>query len=155
MNNLHNKNVVDVEISPLSGGATEIFKTSVITLHRRVVLCLATSGARVDADPITHIAFGNSGTYANGDPIMPNENQTDVTNRIAIYPVTSITYPLDPGPRTTAQYMVVIPPMDLVSARINEAALIGISGNAHAVVTFYDKGKDPGVSMRFTFNDIF
>lgn len=151
-----NINYVNIELESATGalGRGEVFTNSVITLHRRVQLCLATSGAISTLAPITHVAFGTGGVDTAGNPIMPNEGQNDVNNRVGIYPV-SVSYPLDPAPRTTAQYIATIPAPDLVSAQINEAALIDSEGNAHAIVAFYSKGKDPGVSMRFSFNDIF
>ena len=130
--------------------------TKTITTYRRALFCGSVSGAVTTAiPPITHVAFGNGGVDSDGDPMRPSESQTDVSNRIGIYPVASVTYPLDPAPRTTARYVVEIPAGDLGGERINEAALIDADGGAHVIITFYDQRKNLGVSKTFTFNDIF
>ena len=174
-NNLKNKNtvsasitnapIVDIFINPRSSALPQgptIHPTSIITLHRRQLLCRITSGDISTLDPVTHVAIGDGGTDplnpdTNGypTPIMPNENMIDVFNRTALYPVTSISYPLDPAARTTAQYVLLIPPVQYGGRKINEAALIDAGGLAQAIITFYDKIKDPGVALRLTFNDIF
>lgn len=134
------------------GSYSSSFPTAVVSLFRRVAFCEYTSGARSSIAPITHFAVGTSGVDSDGDPVMPSETQTDVINRVGLYPVT-VSYPLTP--RTTARYTGEIPDADLAGARINEAALIDSEGNAHQFINFYSKGKDAGVSMAFEFDDIF
>jgi len=126
---------------------------SVITIFRREQLCRITSGAVSTIAPITHVSFGIGGTNANGDPIRPSETQKALNNQIAIYPISSITYPHEPN--TVARYNVTIPAADLPGARISEAGLVDADGNLHAIQNFYDKGKDPGVPFSFAFDDKF
>ena len=129
------------------------FENSVVTLHRRISLCKVTSGAVSILAPITHVAFGDGGTDANGDPLLPSGTQTSLNNELAQYEISSVTYPLDPP--TTARYTVTIPAADLPSARISEAALVDSDGNLCAIKNFYAKGKDPGIAFEFTFDDQF
>ena len=128
-------------------------KNSVITLHRRVQLCLVTSGEIPSIAPITHIAFGDGGVDSNGDPIPPIETQVALNNYVGMYPIARVTYPLTPP--TTARYTAIIPAMDLVSVPISEAALVDADGYLHAIKTFYIKRKDGGVTFTFDFDDEF
>ena len=128
-------------------------ENSVITLHRRVQLCRVTSGDISSLEPITHVAFGDGGIDADGNPIMPSEAQTELSNRIATYPIDGITYPVNP--QTTARYTVSIPAADLPNARISEAALVDSAGNLCAIKNFLAKGKDAGIEFVFEFDDRF
>ena len=131
-------------------------ENSVITLHRRVQLCLATSGAIPIMAPVTHIVVGDGGVRLEDGrpiPIPPIETQTALNNRVGIYPVTDVSYPIDPP--TTARYTAVIPPADLPGVFLSEAALVDADGYLCAIKTFLPKGKDSGVSFTFEFDDEF
>ncbi|MCL2400677.1 MAG: hypothetical protein FWC91_13150 [Defluviitaleaceae bacterium] len=134
-------------------GNNEEQRNSVITLHRRVQLCLATSGGIPSIAPITHIAFGDGGVDGNGDPIPPVETQISLNNQVGMYPINGVTYPLTPP--TTARYTATIPAMDLASVSISEAALVDEDGHLHAIKTFYVKRKDEDITFTFTFDDEF
>ena len=123
------------------------------TLHRRVSLAKITSGAVSTLAPITHVAFGTGGTDGNGDPVPPLFDADNLASEIARYPIDSVIYPLDPP--TTARYTCTIPPPDLPGATINEAAIVDADGNLCAIITFYIKRKDAGISFTFTFDDEF
>ena len=110
-----------------------------------------TSGARTTMPAITHIAFGSGGVDLSGDPIPPEIDATGLTNELARYPISSVTAPIP----TTARYVASIPPLDLASESISEAALVDSEGGVHAIKTFYIKRKDGGVEFRFTFDDEF
>lgn len=126
-------------------------ETSVITKARRVALCKLTSGAIGAMPAITHIAFGDGGVDADGNPIIPADTHAELNNEIARYPIDSVTYPID----TTARYAVTIPKEELAGEKISEAALIDSAGVAAAIKTMYVKQKDEGVSFEFTFDDEF
>jgi len=128
-------------------------RTSVVTLHRRIQLCKATSGGISAISPITHVAFGDGGTDGDGKPIMPLETATALNNEIARYPINSVSYPIEPP--TTARYTVSIPENDMAGAKITEAALVDSDGFLHAIKTFYVKQKDAEVVFTFVFDDEF
>jgi len=136
-------------------GASTPNPNSVITIHRRVQLCLITSGAISTLAPVAFIAFGNGGTDTVGEPIPPSDEADSLTNEIGRYPIGDVVYPLDPGPRITARYSSTIPENDLNGAVINEAALVDADGHICAIKTMYDKRKDAGVTFTFTFDDEF
>jgi len=131
----------------------EEIKNSVITLHRRVQLCLATSGGVPAIAPITHVTFGDGGVDEDGKPIPPVETQLELNNRVGIYPVDDVSYPVEPP--TTARYTATIPAQDLAGISISEAALVDAEGNLCAIKTFYIKRKDEGLTFTFTFDDEF
>lgn len=126
-------------------------ETSIITKARRENLCKITSGAVSAIPAVTHIAFGDGGVDANGEPVVPSETQTALNHEIARYPIDKVEYPTD----TTAQYTVTIPKGDLIGEKISEAALVDRSGVLCAIKTMYVKQKDEGVSFIFTFDDEF
>lgn len=125
--------------------------TSVITKARRIALCRLTSGAISSMPAITHIAFGDGGVDASGNPIAPLDTQTALKREIARYPISGVSYPVD----TTARYTVTIPKEDLAGEKISEAALVDSVGALMAIKTMYVKQKDEGVSFNFTFDDEF
>ena len=125
--------------------------TSIITKARRIDLCKITSGGIGVLSPITHVAFGDGGLNASGNPISPSELQTSLMHEIARYPIDSVTYPVE----TTARYVVTIPSGDLDGAEISEAALVDGDGKLCAIKTMYKKKKDDGVIFSFTFDDEF
>jgi len=131
----------------------ETQQNSVITLHRRVQLCGITSGAISSIAPITHVAFGDGGVDVDGEPIPPIETQTTLNNQVAIYPINSVEFPINPP--TTARYTVVIPALDLPSVSISEAGIVDADGNLCAIKTFYVKRKDEGIQFTFIFDDEF
>ena len=128
-------------------------ENSIITIRRRVLLCQVTSGAVSSIPPITHIAFGQGGVDTAGNIIPPLSDATGLADELARYPITSVTYPLDPP--TTARYVAVIPENDLAGAPISEAALVDGGGGVQAIRTFFVKRKDGGVTFTFTFDDEF
>jgi len=128
-------------------------ENSVITLHRRVQFCLASSGGISSLLPITHIAFGEGGVDSDGEPIPPSETQTSLNKQICMYPIDGVTYPISPP--TTARYTCTIPAADLAGASISEAALVDSDGSLCAIKTFYIKRKDDAVIFTFVFDDEF
>jgi len=100
---------------------------------------------------VTHIAFGDGGVDAGGNPVTPSETQTALKREIARYPIAGVEYPVG----TTARYTVTIPKEDLAGEKISEAALVDSSGALCAIKTMYVKQKDEGVSFAFTFDDEF
>lgn len=126
-------------------------ETSVITRLRRINLCKLTSGAISTVPPITHVAFGDRGVNAQGEPLTPSDTQTALKREIARYPIDRVEYPAD----TTARYTVTIPAADLAGEKISEAALVDSSGALCAIKNMYAKQKDADVSFVFTFDDEF
>lgn len=126
-------------------------ENSTITIVRRSKICRASSGAISTLAPVTHIAFGDGGVDAMGDPIIPQETQTALNHEIARYPVSSIEYPVE----TTARYGATIPKEDLVDKFISEAALVDSDGEVVAIKTMYAKQKDEGTAFTFKFDDEF
>lgn len=126
-------------------------ENSIVTLTRRIKTCRASSGAAATLPPITHMAFGDGGVDAQGEPIPPTETQTGLRHEIARYPVESVTYP----EQATARYLVTIPKPDLPGASISEAALVDAEGDAAAIKTMYIKRKDDGVAFGFELDDKF
>lgn len=125
--------------------------TSVITLARRVNLRKITSGAVSTIAPVTHIAFGDGGLDAQGNPLQPTEKQTSLKHEIARYPVEGVANPS----QTTARYTAVIPKGDLAGESISEAALVDSDGALCAIKNMYAKRKDGDVVFTFTFDDEF
>ena len=124
---------------------------SVITLYRRIKLCEITSGAIEELAPITHIAFGDGGVDANGDPIAPLGTATALNHEVIRYPIDSVTYPVE----TTARYVATIPSNDLAGVEISEAAIVDGDGKLCAIKNFYIKRKEVGTTFTFTFDDEF
>lgn len=124
---------------------------TVTTFIRRKMLAEITSGKISTMSAITHIAFGDGGVDASGDPIQPTASQTTLNSEIARYTVDPVTYPVS----TTARYSVTIQGDELVGKKISEAGLIDSEGNLHAIKTMYVKQKDDGVKFTFTFDDEF
>lgn len=91
--------------------------TSVITRQRRVYLAQITRGAIETIPKITHIAFGDGGIGEDGQPLQPNELQTELNNEIGRYEIASVENPVE----TTNRYTVTIPESDLNGKNINEA----------------------------------
>jgi len=123
----------------------------ITTIFRRQKLAQITSGNISQMDPVTHIAFGSGGVDGTGEPIPPPETAVALNNQIAVYPIDSVTYPIN----TTARYTVTIPAADLPGAKLSEAALVDSGGKLCAIKTFYIKQKDNGVSFTFSFDDEF
>jgi len=128
-------------------------QNSVITLFRRVQFCLITSGEISTISPITHVAFGSGGVDSNGDPISPLETQTTLNNQVAIYPINSVNFPIEP--RTTARYEVTIPAPDLSGVPISELALVDEEGNLCAIKTFFAVRKSEGIAFTMEILDEF
>lgn len=125
--------------------------TSVITRQRRVYLAQITRGAIETIPKITHIAFGDGGIGEDGQPLQPNELQTELNNEIGRYEIASVENPVE----TTNRYTVTIPESDLNGTNINEMALIDADGGLAAIKTFLNKGKDGDVEFTFQFDDEF
>lgn len=125
--------------------------TSVITKARRVNLAKITRGAVTTIPKMTHIAFGDGGIGEDGQPIQPNELQTQLNHEIGRYEIAEVTTPVD----TTNRYTVTIPEGELNGKNINEMALIDADGVFAAVKTFLNKGKDEDVKFTFHFDDEF
>ena len=106
---------------------------------------------------ITHIAFGVAGVNAAGVPITPSETQHTLNAEVARYPIDKVQMIPVGGSefQLTNEYTVTIPANELASLFISEAALVDQLGGHHAIINFYRKGKDDGVSMRFFFRDAF
>ena len=130
-------------------------ENTIITIKRREQLCLITSGAMPTLPPVTMIAFGDGGVDVEGNPIPPKADADSLGRELRRYPLDSVSYPLDPAPRTTARYTATIPADDLASASISEAALVDAAGELCAIKTMYIKRKDSGVTFTFTFDDEF
>jgi len=121
-------------------------------------LCLVTSGGIPSIAPIASIAFGDGGgTWGAVPPafdiVPPDETQTSLNNQIAVYPIDSVAYPLDP--QTTARYTVTIPSNDLNGEFVSEAGLLDSNGNLCAIKTFLPIGISGGVAKTFVFDDEF
>lgn len=124
---------------------------SVITRARRINLAKITRGAVSTIPKITHIAFGDGGVDADGQPIQPNETQEALKHELKRYPIDEVTNPVE----TTNRYTVTIPEADLNGQNINEMALIDEEGVLAAIKTFLNKGKDEDVKFTFEFDDEF
>ena len=128
-------------------------QNSVVTLHRRVQLCLATSGAIQTIAPITQVVFGDGGVDLEGIPIPPVETQTALNNEVGRYPIDGVAYPLDPP--TTARYTVTVPPNEMIDVPFSEAAIVDADGFLCAIRTFKIKIKDADIAFTFEFDDEF
>lgn len=124
---------------------------SVITRARRINLAKITRGAVSTIPKITHIAFGDGGVDADGQPIQPNETQEALKHELKRYPIDEVVNPVE----TTNRYTVTIPEADLNGQNINEMALIDEEGVLAAIKTFLNKGKDEDVKFTFEFDDEF
>lgn len=124
---------------------------SVITRARRINLAKITRGAVSTIPKITHIAFGDGGVDADGQPIQPNETQEALKHELKRYPIDEVANPVE----TTNRYTVTIPEADLNGQNINEMALIDEEGVLAAIKTFLNKGKDEDVKFTFEFDDEF
>ncbi|MDR1755246.1 MAG: phage tail protein [Eubacterium sp.] len=125
---------------------------SIITKYRRQKLCEITSGKITAMPKITHIAFGEGGVDASGNPIAPLDTETALKKELKRYALDAApTYPVP----TTARYSSTIPAADLAGSSISEAALVDNDGVVCAIKTFYVKRKDSGIMFTFTFDDEF
>lgn len=125
--------------------------TSVITRARRINLAKITRGAVETIPKITHIAFGDGGVDASGQPIQPKETMQALWHEVARYAIDGVETPLE----TTNRYTVTISETDLNGVNISEMALIDEAGVFAAVKTFLPKGKDEDVKFVFEFDDEF
>jgi len=132
-------------------------ENSIITVFRREMLCRYTSGDISGFAPVGAVKFGNGGADSSGIAIPPSPTQNDLTAPFlnGTYFISGVSFPLDPAPRTTARYTVVIPAGDLPGETINEAALLDTNGNVLAIKTMANKIKDAGVTFTFSFDDEF
>lgn len=126
-------------------------QNSVVTKYRRINLAKITSGAVSTIPKITHIAFGDGGLDASGNPKIPTETQTALSHEFCRYAVTSITYPVE----TTARYKVVIPRGEQTGKQFNEMALVDNASKLCAIKTMYTKQKDDDVIFTYEFDDEF
>lgn len=125
---------------------------TVITDHRRELLCKITSGAVSALPAVSHIAFGDGGVGGDGVPLEPAGSQTALRHEVGRYPVSlGPKYPIP----TTARYTATIPKGDLAGVSISEAALVDADGGLCAIRNMLPKGKDEDVEFTFTFDDEF
>lgn len=125
---------------------------TVITDHRRVLLCKITSGAVSTLPPVTHIAFGDGGLGDGGEPLDPLGTQTALNHELGRYPLDGPPeYPIP----TTARYTATIPRGALAGKNISEAALVDRDGGLCAIRNMLPKGKDDDVAFTFAFDDEF
>lgn len=129
----------------------ETKNTTITTLARRKGLAQITSGAITTLAKITHIALGDGGCDAEGEPKALFGNESELFNEIARYPIDGVSFPEE----TTARYTVTIPAADHAGRVFNEMALIDENGTACAIKTMYPKQKDGDVIFAFTFDDEF
>ena len=132
-----------------------MLENTVITIKRRQQLALITSGAISTLAPTAMIAFGSGGLDADENPIPPAVTADSLNHELARYPLDSVTYPLDPQPRTTTRYVASIPENDLVGMSISEAALVDANGDLCAIQTMFALRKSGGTTLTFTFDDVF
>lgn len=125
---------------------------TVITNYRREMLCKITSGAIGALPPVTHIAFGDGGTGADGQPLDPAGTQEELNHEVGRYALDQP--PAYPIP-TTARYTVTIPRAELQGVNISEAALVDGDGKLCAIRNMLPKGKDGDVAFTFAFDDEF
>lgn len=126
-------------------------ENSVITRIRRRKLCQASSDPTKPLAVITHIALGDGGTDADGEPLMPSENQTALVHEVVRYEIKDVIYPVE----TTARYTAVIPEGELERQVFSEAALVDSDGDLAAIKNMYPKKKDVGVAFQFELDDEF
>ena len=124
---------------------------SITTIARRTELAQATAGLIETVSKVTHMAFGDGGVDAQGEPVAPSIDQTGLTHEICRYPVEL----LDCDISTTSRYQVVIPKAEQAGAKLNEVALVSATGTCCAIKTMYTKQKDEDVEFTFTFDDEF
>lgn len=124
---------------------------SVTTNYRRIGLAQITSGVISAIPKITHIAIGDGGVDAEGDPVPPGESQTSLLHETARYAVSSPTFPVE----TTTRYSITIPKTEMSGAKINELALVDADGGLCAIKTMFTKQKDDDVIFTFDFDDEF
>lgn len=125
--------------------------TSVITRARRINLAKITRGAVETIPKITHIAFGDGGVDASGQPVQPEETMQALGHEVGRYAIDGVETPVE----TTNRYTVTIPESDLNGVNISEMALVDEDGVFAAVKTFLPKGKDEDVKFVFEFDDEF
>lgn len=126
---------------------------SVITKARRVNLAKITCGSVTSIPKITHIAFGDQGVDAEGQPLTPAADQQALNHEVGRYEIDGVANP--EGVNTTNRYTVTIPESDLNGKNISEMALIDGEGVFAAVKNFLPKGKDGDVEFTFQFDDEF
>lgn len=125
--------------------------TTITTLARRKSLAQITSGAITSLAKITHIALGDGGCDAVGEPKALSGKESELFNEIARYPIDDLSFPEE----TTARYSVTIPAADHAGQVFNEMALVDEDGTVCAIKTMYPKQKDGDVIFTFTFDDEF
>lgn len=125
--------------------------TTITTLARRKSLAQITSGAITSLAKITHIALGDGGCDADGEPKDLAGDESALHHEVARYAIDGVTYPEE----TTARYTATIPAADHAGEVINEIALVDSEGTVCAIKTMYPKRKDGDVIFTFTFDDEF
>lgn len=129
----------------------ETKNTTITTLARRKGLAQITSGVITTLAKITHIALGDGGCDAEGEPKALIGNESELFNEIARYPIDGVSFPEE----TTARYAVTIPAADHAGKVFNEIGLVDEDGTVCAIKTMYPKRKDGDVIFTFTFDDEF
>lgn len=122
-----------------------------ITARRKMAM------ARAEGTPlpkVTHIAFGNGGADADGNPIEPLDTAVSLNSEfIRKEIVTPVEYRNDD--KTTARFAAVFRASECAGEVINEMALIDSEDDVVCIKTFTPKIKDGDMETEFSIDLVF
>lgn len=121
----------------------------IVTKKGREKMVKARAGV-ITLPPITHMAFGNGGTDANG-VIAPTTLDNSLKHELLRVPVDGHIFVSD----TTCRYSYRIKKTELGGQTINEVGLFDSEGDLAIVKTFGNKVKDDDMEMIFEIDDEF
>lgn len=139
--------------------------TKITTKYRRETLAKITAGIITTMPKVTHLAFGDGGCDAFGEPLALTGEELSLKHEVARYPVTRTKYPAtdivaetggEGEPISTAvDYLVLIPEKEHMGIKFSEMALVDEAGSLCGIINMYPKQKDVGVKFTFCYRDEF
>lgn len=125
----------------------------VITTTARHKLVQARAGD-ITLPAIVGMAFGDGGVDSSGNVLTPTASQTALNNQLlrkVLDAVDGHTYP----DNYTCRYKCTLSEAELAGKEISEIGLYDSAGDIVAIKNFMRKGKDSGLELSFTIDDIF
>ena len=122
----------------------------VITKKARKKLVQARAGA-VALPAIVGMVFGSGGVDGADNVITPSDSQNELNNELLRKELDSYSFIND----TTCRYECTLSESELEGEYISEIGLYDSEGDIVCIKNFTKKGKDGGLQMTYTLDDVF
>ena len=122
----------------------------VITKKARKKLVQARAGAVV-LPAIVGMVFGSGGVDGADNVITPSDSQNELNNELLRKELDSYSFIND----TTCRYECTLSESELEGEYISEIGLYDSEGDIVCIKNFTKKGKDSGLQMTYTLDDVF